>query len=186
MIKKAIILSTSLLSVAAIGLTAYADDKSATDAKAKTEEVSSALELFPDKLYNAKGEEISRDKLKGKVVGIYFSAHWCPPCRTFTPSLVKFRDEHKDDFEIVFVSSDKNEAAQRSYMKETKMKFLAVKFGSEDIKNLKARYKVRGIPSLIIVGPDGKTITTDGRGDVSKKSATALDSWKKKAGIKEA
>ena len=143
-------------------------------------------ELFPGKLLDSDGKEVSKDVIAGKTVGIYFSAHWCPPCRTFTPSLVKFRDEHKDDFEIVFVSSDKNEAAQRSYMKETKMKFLAVKFGSEDIKNLKARYKVRGIPSLIIVGPDGKTITTDGRGDVSKKSATALDSWKKKAGIKEA
>lgn len=49
--------------------------------------------------------------LNGKVVGIYFSAHWCPPCRQFTPLLVqtynKLRAEGKE-FEVVFVSSDKS------------------------------------------------------------------------------
>ena len=25
-----------------------------------------------------------------KVVAFYFSAHWCPPCRGFTPVLKKF------------------------------------------------------------------------------------------------
>ena len=27
------------------------------------------------------------------LVGIYFSAHWCPPCRGFTPKLVEFFSE---------------------------------------------------------------------------------------------
>ncbi len=61
-----------------------------------------------------KGKRSPRASLKGKMVGIYFSAHWCPPCRAFTPNLVKFRDKNKDEFEIVFVSSDKDEAAQKS------------------------------------------------------------------------
>ncbi|MFT4549813.1 MAG: nucleoredoxin [Pseudoalteromonas tetraodonis] len=181
MIKKTILLSTAILGVAAIGLNAFADDKAATKTKPE-KKITSAVDLFPETLYNAEGEEVSRDQLKGKIVGIYFSAHWCPPCRAFTPSLVKFRNQNKDDFEIVFVSSDKNEAAQMQYMKDTKMKWTTVKFGTKKVKALKDRYKVRGIPKLIIVGPDGKTITDDGRGDVSKKAATAIDAWKAKAG----
>ena len=192
MIKKTIILSASLLGIAALALSVNADNREAsktTKAEAKSEKKESkeakatgAVALFPEKLYNAKGEEVSRDELKDKIVGIYFSAHWCPPCRAFTPKLVEFRDKHKDDFEIVFVSSDKNEAAQMNYMKESKMKWLTVKYGSKGITDLKKRYQVRGIPKLVIVGPDGKTITEDGRGDVTRKAATTLDAWKKKAG----
>ena len=34
----------------------------------------------------------SKSLSKKKLIGLYFSAHWCPPCRAFTPELVKFRD----------------------------------------------------------------------------------------------
>ena len=46
------------------------------------------------------------------VVGVYFSAHWCPPCRGFTPQLAQL---YKDvtaagkKFGVVFVSSDRDE-----------------------------------------------------------------------------
>ena len=60
-------------------------------------------ELFPGTLLDSDGKEVSKDSLAGKTVGIYFSAHWCPPCRSFTPNLVKFRDKNKKDFEVVFV-----------------------------------------------------------------------------------
>jgi len=187
MMKKTLLLTTGLLSAALLSLSAQADDKATkTKKKAKTKEVASSLELFPEDLYNAKGEKVSRDELKDKVVGIYFSAHWCPPCKTFTPKLVKFRDENKDDFEIVFVSSDRDETAQMGYMKEAKMEWLAVKFGTQGIADLKKRYAVRGIPSLIIIGPDGKTISTNGRGEVTSTPKKALAAWQKKAGIKEA
>ena len=62
--------------------------------------------ILPAKLEDASGKEVDPSSLKGKTVGLYFSAHWCPPCRAFTPSLVKFRDKHaEEDFEIVTVFS---------------------------------------------------------------------------------
>merc|ERR1712226_240936 len=50
------------------------------------------------------------DTLNGKVFGLYFSAHWCPPCRGFTPQLAEWytKSLNNKGLEILFVSSDKD------------------------------------------------------------------------------
>lgn len=53
---------------------------------------------------------VSTAAWENKVVALYFSASWCPPCQEFTPRLVGIYTEaqrkHKD-FELIFVSHDK-------------------------------------------------------------------------------
>ncbi|CAH1801246.1 unnamed protein product [Owenia fusiformis] len=108
----------------------------------------------------------------GKVVGLYFSAHWCPPCRAFTPELANFYTKFKasekgSSLEIVFVSSDKNEEEFKEYLSE--MPFPALAFDQRDKKaNLSKKFKVSGIPTLIFLDADtGKMITAEGRGKVT-------------------
>ena len=73
--------------------------------------------LLGDRLQETKGASIVVESLTNcKVVGLYFSAHWCPPCRAFTPMLAQWYKENKrDDFEIVFISSDRDEAGFNDY-----------------------------------------------------------------------
>ncbi|KAF8377776.1 hypothetical protein HHK36_031161 [Tetracentron sinense] len=107
--------------------------------------------------------------LVGKTIGLYFSAQWCLPGLEFTPKLISIYqkikqmlvEEKDEDFELVLVSSDHNRNDFNSYFGT--MSWLALPFGDPTIKNLTKYFDVRGIPCLVIIGPDGKTVTRQGR-----------------------
>ncbi|XP_064477483.1 nucleoredoxin-like protein 2 [Ornithodoros turicata] len=141
------------------------------------------MELFKGKtLVKKDGSEVrAEDVLTGKkVVAIYFSAHWCPPCRMFTPFLAETYQELKDDdvsFEVVFVSSDRSASDMLSYMKECHGDWQAVKYGDELAQKLKSLFGVSGIPMLVVVKEDGSVITKEGRNDVQTKGPAAFRDW---------
>ena len=65
-----------------------------------------------------------QEKIKDcQIVALYFSAHWCPPCRNFTPLLNTFYENANSDgkkMEIIFVSSDNDEQAFKEYFESMK------------------------------------------------------------------
>jgi len=105
------------------------------------------------------------------VIGLYFSADWCGPCREFTPELVNYykriTQKRKKKFKIIWISRC------RSY--ETYIQFFISKFDAswyalplEDAsgvigQTLSNLYKVKGIPSLVFLDDVGNIITTDAR-----------------------
>jgi len=102
-----------------------------------------------------------------RYYAIYYSAQWCPPCHAFTPILVqwynKFKPSHPN-FELIFVSEDRNEAAMLDYMKEMAMPWPAVRFS--DLKHdggFKGsgieRFANDGIPDLVLVDAGGKVLS---------------------------
>ncbi|XWS63667.1 hypothetical protein CRYUN_Cryun06bG0121100 [Craigia yunnanensis] len=110
------------------------------------------------------GAKVQVSDLVGKTVLLYFSAHWCPPCRFFTPKLVEVyrKIKAKDEaFEVVFISSDKDQASFEEYY--SGMPWLALPFGDARKPLLSRKFKVQGIPMLIAIGPSGKTVTKETR-----------------------
>lgn len=132
-------------------------------------QLSSLKAHFPAGLVDADGKTIDYETLKGKVVGIYFSAAWCGPCRVFSPVLFKHRDKYKDSFEVVFISSDRTADAMKSYMKKNKMNCPAVPFGSLAKRTLSIKYGVRGIPKLVLLDQKGGLFSGDGRKYIMEK-----------------
>jgi hypothetical protein len=57
-----------------------------------------------------------------EVVGVFFSGHWCPPSRQFTPMLTRAYTAMRaagKSIEIVFISCDHDRGEFASYFKET-------------------------------------------------------------------
>ena len=151
-------------------------------AKPKGEKASKVS--LPDELLDAMGKAVSRETLSGKYVGLYFSASWCLPCRTFTPKLVEIHNANNAKFEVLLVSADNSEKAQANYMKKYMMPWLAVKHQSTAANLLVKKMGVRVIPSLVILAPDGSVVTKDGRGDVDSMGDKAFLKWKSAQGEK--
>lgn len=144
------------------------------------DDTSPLVKAFGAELVNMQGETISTDYLSGKTIGLYFSAQWCPPCRTFTPILVQAYEELKladKPFELIFVSHDRSEEAMFKYMQDYDMSWLAIPFASPIRDLLKQQHEIRGIPTLIIVNDKGEVITRNGRGDVTAQGAAAFERW---------
>jgi thiol-disulfide isomerase/thioredoxin len=117
-------------------------------------------QYFNEEIMRAKGGKANLGSLRGKYVGIYFSAHWCPPCRNFTPKLVSFRNRFKNKFEVIFVSADNSLGERSRYIKEASMPWLVAKYKGQDDGQLSRRFKVSGIPSLVVLDPEGKVVST--------------------------
>merc|ERR1712183_398723 len=65
--------------------------------------------------------KVGLEAIQGKTLGLYFSAHWCPPCRGFTPRLAEHYKAYKErglPFEIIFVTGDRSEKDFNDYYKE--------------------------------------------------------------------
>ncbi|KAJ9470929.1 putative nucleoredoxin 3 [Diplonema papillatum] len=122
------------------------------------------------------------DVLKGKTVGIYCSAHWCPPCRQFTPMLAKFYAAYKakdPNFEIVFCSSDRDEASMMSYFKADHGDYLCYKFDDPCRTVMQKVISAEGIPTFAVFSPEGKLLNKGGRSKVSEGvEATLKSGWK--------
>ena len=120
------------------------------------------------------GTQIPVTDLVGKNILLYFSAHWCPPCRAFLPKLVEAYHEIKakdDAFEVIFISSDRDQNAFDEFF--ATMPWLALPFGDSRKALLSRKFKVQGIPMLIAIGPTGQTVTKEARNLIMHHGANA-------------
>ncbi|ETV63982.1 hypothetical protein H257_19084 [Aphanomyces astaci] len=127
-------------------------------------------ELFGDQLLVHSTKQSSTvptsTVLEGKViVGLYFSAHWCTPCREFTPVLAAMYAKVvalHPEFEIVYISSDQSPGQFDATFDS--MPFPALPYVNRDIKaELVASFNVPWVPFLVFVDAVGNVIERDGR-----------------------
>ncbi|KIZ05414.1 nucleoredoxin [Monoraphidium neglectum] len=125
--------------------------------------------------------------LKGKHVGLYFSAHWCPPCRQFTPRMADTYSKLAKDgveWEVVYVSCDRNKhqfEASQAVEYFSSMPWLAIPFEDSALRNT-LKFRVQGIPTLVMMAPDTTILSANARAAVGVDANGAGFPW---AGVSE-
>jgi nucleoredoxin len=95
-----------------------------------------------------------------KYYVFYYTASWCGPCQAFTPSLVDFYNEHKNaNFELVLITSDRDEKAMAKYAQEKSMPWPQLKLSRTDKFKSETKHGVTGIPSLIVCDLEGQVVS---------------------------
>ncbi|WAR23009.1 NXNL2-like protein [Mya arenaria] len=135
------------------------------------------------------GRVLGHVALDEKLVGLYFSAGWCPPCQQFTPLLCDLYDEllnRKANFEVVFLSFDRTADEMEKYFMIKHRSWLALPNDDPFKDELKMKYNVTAVPKLIIVSRGGEVVTAKGRKEVQDKGVIAFRNWQQAAATLEA
>lgn len=119
-----------------------------------TKEVKPSENLALDlKFKDEKGNTITLNQLKGKVVFLNFWATWCPPCLAEMPSINKLYEQHKNSGDVVFilVDADSNFEKANGYMKAKKY-------------NMPIYNMASSVPDQIFAGSLPTTVVFDKKG----------------------
>ena len=126
--------------------------------------VDSVLEILPQELIKKTDVYALTQVIEYEKFGLYFSAHWCPPCRLFTTVLVDFYNkinEKEKKLEIIFVSNDQSPQQFNEYYKT--MPWCAVNFDDDIRDTLGEAFQINGIPTLLVFDNKGKKLCDDAR-----------------------
>jgi len=102
------------------------------------------------------GEDVSLEKLRGKIVLLDFWATWCGPCREEMPAVKEIWKKYRgDQFVILGISLDRDRGALNRYLNQEGITWPQVYDRAGDQSSLSRVYGVRGIPHTVLIDQDG-------------------------------
>lgn len=111
---------------------------------------------------------------KGKVTLVDFWASWCGPCRAEIPKLQALKAKYGDKFDVLGVAVWDNPDDTRKAMEQMEITWPVI-IGTEQLNQPTDLYGIKGIPHIIIFGPDGTILSRGLTGDdLAKKLAEVL------------
>jgi peroxiredoxin len=116
---------------------------------------------------------------RGKFVLLDFWAAGCAPCAEQTPYLMETYAAFKDDprFALIGLSLDADAAAPRDYARTNHLGWTQGFLGDGPQSEVTNRYGVERLPSILLIGPEGRVLVTGLRGGTIKSTVdVALNS----------
>ena len=118
------------------------------------------------------GKPLTLADYRGKYVLLAFWATWCGPCLGETPHLKAVQDAFgkNDRFAMIGLSLDAKPEEPRKYAADNTLHWPQGFLGEWSHSDLPRLYGVYGIPSIWLIGPDGKVVARHLRGEQIKEA----------------
>ena len=118
------------------------------------------------------GAPLRLANFKGKLVLVDFWATWCGPCVGEMPFLKATYNTFStnDRFAMISLSLDNDPSAPQQFAHKNDIKWTQGFLGKWSDSTVTHLYGVEGIPSIFLIGPDGRIIARDLRGDAIKET----------------
>jgi len=130
----------------------------------KTMKVGDDAPLF--EVASLDGAPVKLADFRGQYVLLDFWATWCGPCIGETPNLVEVFERFGSDerFAMIGLSLDNAVDEPRDYTSKNGMNWTQLFLGEWSTTTVPESYGVEGIPTIMLLGPDGKIVATGLRG----------------------
>ena len=100
----------------------------------------------------------------GKVTLVDFWASWCGPCRAEIPKLQALKAKYGDKFDVLGVAVWDNPDDTRKAIQQMEITWPVI-IGTQQLNEPTDLYGIKGIPHIIIFGPDGTILSRGLTGD---------------------
>lgn len=128
-------------------------------------------DIAPDFTVNTvDGKPLKLSDFRGKYVLLDFWATWCMPCIGEIPNLKTVYEAYgkNERFAMISLSLDDNVAQPRAYSRVNNMQWLQGFLGPWSDALAAKLFGVDAIPAIFLIGPDGKIVARDLRGEAIK------------------
>lgn len=118
---------------------------------------------FSMNLINSKGEKVSMEEFRGKVIFMNVWATWCPPCIAEMPGINKlYNDVNKEDVVFIMLSVDQNFQKAIDFNKNKGYDFEVYRVEGQ----MPQMYSTQSIPTTYVIDAKEKIALTHlGMGD---------------------
>uniref|UniRef100_A0A3Q0SC95 Nucleoredoxin like 1 n=1 Tax=Amphilophus citrinellus TaxID=61819 RepID=A0A3Q0SC95_AMPCI len=155
------------------------------------------VDLFLDRVLienNWDQDELNTEReiigiLENRIIMLFFASAECEKCLEFVPVLNDFFKRLKDPayieypklLALIYISLDQSEEKQEKYLKELHKKVLFLAFEDPYRKELQTMFKVKDVPTIVVLRPDGSVLSPNAVQDICRFGCDCFQNWQESA-----